>query len=180
MLGNICGYWRHEAVTKTHRREAWLRLTLAVALSLSTHNCSPPSHLSKSAIPLDVELVLACSKSGYSSQLTGCSMSKEEAYIHCVICMTPKSISNPPTLISAHVRAISSVISPNQYHMTSGHFFHFSVSFVPSIMIHPCYLLVLVLLLDTSALCAPLQYLSLQCAVLVTVHSIFRLTHLCY
>jgi len=97
-----------------------------------------------------------------------------------IISMTSYVHVQPSKHISAHDRAISGIISHNQYHMTSGHFLCSSVSSVPLIMIHPCSLLVLVPLVDTSALCALLQHLSLQCAVPVTVHSVFRLTHLHY
>jgi len=101
-------------------------------------------------------------------------------FILLVISMMPKSISDPLDLISTCDRAISGVISPNLYHLTSRHFLHFSVFPAHSVYNTPCSTLVLVPLLNTSVLCALLQHSSLWCAALALVTSAFCLTYLHY
>jgi len=76
-----------------------------------------------------------------------------------VICMTPKSISDPPDHISTRDWAISSVISPNQSHLTSGPYLRFSVSYVHSDYNMLCSTLVLVLLCRyLHAVCTTLAF----------------------
>ena len=82
-----------------------------------------------------------------------------------VISMTPKSISDPPDHISARDRAISGNISPNQSHLTSGPYLHFSISSVHSGYDMPCSTLVLVPLCRyLRAVCTAPAFVPLVCS----------------